>query len=239
MQVLTDFFHRLGNLSELVQWAGLFGIAAIIFSETGLLVGVFLPGDSLLVTAGLFAARGYLNVYALVPLLTAAAILGNSLGYFIGKKSGPRIFNRENSIFFNKKHAIRAAAFFEKHGRKTIVLAQFMPIIRTFSPVIAGVGGMNFRTFITFNIIGAITWIWSMVGIGYFLGTYIPGIDQHIEIVIIVVVFLSILPGIIGSYRGRKARRQAAAIAPEDESVVLEQKVHAAQRSLGAEQTGD
>jgi membrane-associated protein len=239
MQVLTDFFHRLGNLSELVQWAGLFGIAAIIFSETGLLVGVFLPGDSLLVTAGLFAARGYLNVYALVPLLTAAAILGNSLGYYIGKKSGPRIFNRENSIFFNKKHAIRAAAFFEKHGRKTIVLAQFMPIIRTFSPVIAGVGGMNFRTFITFNIIGAITWIWSMVGIGYFLGRYIPGIDQHIEIVIIVVVFLSILPGIIGSYRGRRAKRQAAAVASEDESVVLEQKVHAAQRSLGAEQTGD
>jgi membrane-associated protein len=239
MQVLTDFFHRLGNLSELVQWAGLFGIAAIIFSETGLLVGVFLPGDSLLVTAGLFAARGYLNVYALVPLLTAAAILGNSLGYFIGKKTGPRIFNRENSIFFNKKHAIRAAAFFEKHGRKTIVLAQFMPIIRTFSPVIAGVGGMDYRTFITFNVLGAVAWIWSMVGIGYFLGRYIPGIDQHIEIVIIIVVFLSILPGIIGSYRGRRARQQAAAVASADESVVLAQKVHAAQRNLGAEQTGD
>jgi len=239
MQVLTDFFNRLSNLPELVQWAGLFGIAAIIFSETGLLVGVFLPGDSLLVTAGLLSARGYLNVYTLTPLLTVAAICGNSLGYFIGKKSGPRIFNRENSIFFNKKHAIRAAEFFEKHGRKTIVLAQFMPIIRTFSPVIAGVGGMKFRTFITFNIIGAFVWIWSMVGIGYFLGSYIPGIDQHIEIVIIIVVFISILPGLIGGYRGRRAKRNAATAAAESERIELEQKVHGAQRAMGAEQTGD
>ena len=239
MQLLTDLFNRLSNLPELVQWAGLFGIAAIIFSETGLLVGVFLPGDSLLVTAGLLSARGYLNVYTLVPLLTAAAICGNSVGYFIGKTSGPRIFNRENSLFFNKKHAIRAAEFFEKHGRKTIVLAQFMPIIRTFSPVIAGVGGMNFRTFISFNIIGAFAWIWSMVGIGYFLGSYIPGIDQHIEIVVIIVVFISILPGLIGGYRGRRAKRHAAAAASENEKVELEQKVHGAQRRMGAEQTGD
>ena len=229
MQVLTDLFHRLSNLPELVQWAGLFGIAAIIFSETGLLVGVFLPGDSLLVTAGLLSARGYLNVYTLVPLLTAAAICGNSLGYFIGRTSGPRIFNRENSIFFNKKHAMRAHEFYQKHGRKTIVLAQFMPIIRTFSPVIAGVGGMEFRTFITFNIIGAVVWIWSMVGIGYFLGSYIPGIDQHIEIVVIIVVFISILPGLIGSYRGRRASRNAAAAVAESERLELEsQKVHGA-----------
>ena len=207
MQALADLFHRLNNLPELVQWAGLFGLAAIIFSETGLLVGVFLPGDSLLVTAGLLAARGYLNVYALVPLLTLAAICGNSVGYFIGRTSGPRIFNRENSLFFNKKHAIRAHEFYEKYGRKTIVLAQFMPIIRTFAPVVAGVGGMKFRTFITFNIIGAFFWIWSMVGIGYFLGSYIPGIDQHIEIVVVVVVFISILPGIISWYRGKRAKR--------------------------------
>jgi len=209
MQPITDLFHRLSNLPELVHWAGLFGIAAIIFSETGLLIGVFLPGDSLLVTAGLLSARGYLNVYALVPLLTAAAICGNSVGYFIGRTTGPRIFNRENSFFFNKKHAIRAHEFYEKHGRKTIVLAQFMPIIRTFAPVIAGVGGMKFRVFITFNVIGAVIWIWSMVGIGYFLGSYIPGIDQHIEIVVIIVVFISILPGIISSYRARRARRYA------------------------------
>jgi len=207
MQVIVDLFHRLHNLTELVQWAGIFGLAAIIFSETGLLVGVFLPGDSLLVTAGLLAARGYLNVYALAPLLTVAAICGNSVGYFIGRATGPRIFNRENSLFFNKKHAIRAHEFYAKYGRKTIVLAQFMPIIRTFAPVVAGVGGMKFRQFITFNIIGAVTWIWSMVGIGYFLGSYIPGIDQHIEIVIAIVIFISILPGLISGYRARRAKQ--------------------------------
>ncbi len=207
MQTIADLLHRLNNLPELVQWAGLFGLTAIIFSETGLLIGVFLPGDSLLVTAGLLSARGYLNAYTLTPVLTLAAICGNSVGYFIGRTTGPRIFNRENSLFFNKKHAIRAHEFYEKYGRKTIVLAQFMPIIRTFAPVVAGVGGMKFSTFITFNIIGALFWIWSMVGIGYFLGSYIPGIDQHIEIVVVVVVFISILPGIISWYRGKRAKK--------------------------------
>ena len=211
MQTLTDFFHRLSDLPTLVQWAGLFGIAAIIFSETGLLVGVFLPGDSLLVTAGLFAAKGYLNVYLLAPVLPIAAICGNSLGYFIGRTTGPRIFSRENSLFFNKKHAMRAHDFYEKHGKKTIVLAQFMPVIRTFAPVIAGVGGMSFHTFIAYNVFGALFWIWSMLGIGYFLGNYIPGIDKHIEIVVLVVVFISILPGIISAIRARRAKRYAAA----------------------------
>lgn len=207
MHAITDLFNRLSNLPELVQWAGLFGLAAIIFSETGLLVGVFLPGDSLLVTAGLLAARGYLNIYALAPVLTAAAIIGNSVGYSIGRATGPRVFRRENSLFFNKKHAIRAHEFYEKYGRKTIVLAQFMPVIRTFAPVVAGVAGMKFRQFITFNIIGAFVWIWSMLGIGYFLGSYIPGIDKHIEIVVVIVVFISLLPGLIGGYRAKRARR--------------------------------
>ena len=209
MQPITDFFHRFSNLPELVQWAGLIGLTIIVFSETGLLVGFFLPGDSLLVTAGLLSATGYLNVYELAPILTLAAISGNSLGYFIGRTSGPRIFTRENSLFFNKKHAIRAGEFYAKHGRKTIVLAQFMPIIRTFSPVIAGVGGMKFRTFLSFNVLGAVLWVWSMLGIGYFLGNYIPGVDQHIEIVVIIVVFISLLPGLISGYRSRRARLAA------------------------------
>ena len=211
MQAITDLFHRLSNLPDLVQWAGLFGLAAIVFSETGLLVGVFLPGDSLLVTAGLLAARGYLNVYALAPVLTLAAIFGNSVGYFIGRATGPRVFRRENSLFFNKKHAIRAREFYEKYGHKTIVLAQFMPIIRTFSPVVAGVGGMRLRDFITFNVIGAFCWIWSMLGIGYFLGSYIPGIDKHIEIVVVIVIFISLLPGLISAYRAKRRRRFGAA----------------------------
>src|ERR1700674_4251706 len=187
MQAIVDLYHRFSNLPDLVQWAGLFGLSIIVFSETGLLIGFFLPGDSLLVTAGLLAAHGYLNVYSLAPVLTLAAICGNSLGYFIGRATGPRVFSRENSLFFNKKHAIRAHEFYEKYGRKTIVLAQFMPVIRTFAPVVAGVGGMEFRTFITFNVMGAVLWIWSMNAIGFFLGSYIPGIDKHIEIVVIIV----------------------------------------------------
>jgi membrane-associated protein len=212
MQPISELFHRLSNLHELVQWAGLVGLTAIIFSETGLLVGVFLPGDSLLVTAGLLSASGYLNVYRLAPILLLAAICGNSVGYFIGHTTGPRIFNRENSFFFNKKHAIRAHEFYEKHGRKTIVLAQFMPVIRTFAPVIAGVAGMKFRDFIRFNVLGAVLWVWSMLGIGYFLGNYIPGIDQHIEIVVVIVVFISILPGLISAYRARRSGQSSEGV---------------------------
>jgi len=207
MQAILDLFHRFSDLPDLVQWAGLFGLTLIIFSETGLLIGVFLPGDSLLVTAGLLAARGYLNVYQLAPVLTLAAICGNSLGYFIGRASGPRVFNRENSLFFNKKHAIRAHEFYEKYGRMTIVIAQFMPIIRTFAPVIAGVAGMRFQAFLTYNVLGAVVWVWSMLGIGYFLGNYIPGIDQHIGIVVAIVVFISMLPGLIGGLRARRKSR--------------------------------
>jgi membrane-associated protein len=207
MQAITDFFHRFSNLPDLVQWAGLLGMSIIVFSETGLLIGVFLPGDSLLVTAGLIAARGYLNVYQLAPALTLAAIIGNSLGYFIGRATGPRIFNRENSLFFNKKHAIRAQEFEERYGHMTLVLAQFIPVIRTFSPVIAGVACMKFREFFTYNVLGAVAWVWSMLGIGYFLGNYIPGIDRHIEIVVVIVVFISLLPGLIGSLNARRKRR--------------------------------
>ncbi|MEX2109389.1 MAG: VTT domain-containing protein [Gemmatimonadaceae bacterium] len=210
MQAIADLFQRLSNLPDLVQWAGIFGLAAIIFSETGLLVGFFLPGDSLLVTAGLFAARGYLDIYWLVPTLTIAAICGNTLGYTIGRVSGPRIFNRENSVFFNKKHAMRASRFYAKYGRMTIVLAQFMPILRTFSPVIAGVGGMRLREFMTYNVIGAFAWIWSMLGTGYFLGTYVPNIEKNIGIVIAVVIFVSILPAIVGGLRARRSKHLAA-----------------------------
>jgi membrane-associated protein len=205
MQVISDLLSRLSNLPELVQWAGIFGLAAIVFSETGLLVGFFLPGDSLLVTAGLFAARDYLDIYWLLPALTAAAISGNTLGYLLGRVTGPRIFNRENSLFFNKKHAIRASHFYARYGRKTIVLAQFMPILRTFSPVIAGVAGMPFREFMTFNVIGGFVWIWSMIGTGFFLGTYVPNIEKNIEIVILVVVLVSVIPAIVSSRTGRKS----------------------------------
>lgn len=203
MDQLRELFANLSDLPALIKWAGYFGMTGIVFAETGLLVGLFLPGDSLLVTAGLVAARGLLDVYLLGFLLNIAAILGNSCGYLIGRSTGPRIFTREDSLLFNKKHLFNAQQFYARHGRKTIVLAQFMPIIRTFSPVVAGVGRMPYRQFLMISIVGTILWVWSMLFTGYFLGRYIPGIDKHIEIVVLIVIFVSILPGIISWWRQR------------------------------------
>jgi membrane-associated protein len=215
MHELSDLLHRLRDLPALIQWAGYVGLAIIIFTETGLFFGFFLPGDSLLVTAGLIAsgvleARGVsLNVYELGVLLTAAAILGDNTNYWIGRLTGPRIFTREDSLFFRRKHVERAHAFYERHGAKTVVLARFMPIIRTFAPLVAGVAQMSYRTFLTFSILGGTLWIWSMLFIGYFLGRYIPGVERHVEAVILLVIFVSILPGIISWWRER-GRAQVA-----------------------------
>lgn len=211
MDQLRELFANLSDLPALIKWAGYFGLTAIVFAETGLLVGFFLPGDSLLVTAGLASARGLLNVYWLGLMLNIAAAAGNSLGYWIGRMSGPRIFTREDSLLFSKKNVFRAQEFYARHGRKAIVLAQFMPIIRTFSPVIAGVGQMPYRQFLVISVLGTVIWVWSMLFTGYFLGTYIPGIDKHIEILVLTVVFVSILPAIIGWWRGRKKAAAAAA----------------------------
>lgn len=209
MDQLQQLFANLRDLPALIKWAGYFGLTAIVFSETGLLVGFFLPGDSLLVTAGLLSAKGLFNVYLLGLLVNIAAAVGNSVGYFIGRSTGPKLFTRDDSLLFNKKHAFRAQEFYAKHGRKAIVLAQFMPIIRTFSPVIAGVGQMPYRQFLVISVLGTIFWVWSMLFIGYFLGTYIPGLDKHIEILVLVVVFISILPGIISWYRERRKAQVA------------------------------
>jgi membrane-associated protein len=205
LEFLTEFYHRLRDLPALVQWAGYFGLTLIIFAETGLLVGFFLPGDSLLVTAGLLAADPAfgLNVWLLGAILTVAAIVGDTVGYNVGKTAGPRIFNRENSLFFHKDHLLRAQAFYEKHGGKTIVIARFMPIVRTFAPVVAGVGRMEYRAFLAYNIVGGVLWIWSMLLTGWVLARTVPAVAQHVEKVILVVVFLSILPGIIAWMRER------------------------------------
>lgn len=209
MQTLLDLWHQLTDVRTLVMAAGYVGLTAIIFTETGLLVGFFLPGDSLLVTAGLLASQGLLDVWLMGLLLSVAAIVGDSVGYAIGKATGPRIFTREDSLFFNRKHLQRAHDFYEKHGGKTIIIARFMPIIRTFAPVVAGVGAMEYRRFLMFNVVGGIAWVWSMLLTGYLLGRHIPGIEHHIEKVIILVIFLSILPAIIHWLKERKAAGSA------------------------------
>jgi membrane-associated protein len=204
MHSLLDLFHRIRDVRAIIAWGGYVGLTAIIFAETGLLIGFFLPGDSLIVTAGLLAATtGVFNVFWLGCLLTVASVVGNTVGYGIGKTAGPRLFTREDSVLFNKKHLYRAHEFYERHGGKTIVIARFMPIVRTFVPVVAGMASMDQRRYVLYNIMGGLAWIWSMLFIGYFLGRYIPGVDQHIETVIIIVVLVSLLPGVIGWLRAR------------------------------------
>ncbi len=208
MQFLRDFIDRLRDLPALVQWAGYVGLTLIVFVETGLLLGFFLPGDSLLVTAGLLASQPDfgLNVWLLGGILTVAAIVGDTVGYHIGKVTGPRIFTKQDSLLFNKAHLLKAQAFYDKHGGKTIIIARFMPIVRTFAPVVAGVGQMQYRAFLAYNVIGGVAWVWSMLMTGYILGRTVPGVAKHIEKIILLVIFLSILPGIIGWWRERSKK---------------------------------
>ena len=201
-------------LSEITDWAikvGYVALFGIIFSETGLMLGFFRPGDSLLVTAGLFAARGELDIWILIPLLLVAAISGNTTGYAIGRKAGRPLFDRPQSKIFRRDHLIKTHAFYEKYGGITIILAQFMPFARTFAPVVAGVAEMPYRRFATFNIAGAVLWIPGMTLIGYFLGRTIPGIEKHIEYVIAIVVFASILPMLIKYAQHKMKQRRVAA----------------------------
>ena len=212
VELLSEFFDRLRDLPALVQWAGYVGLTAIIFAETGLLVGFFLPGDSLLVTAGLLAADPSfgLNVWLLGAILMVAAIVGDTVGYHVGKTTGPRIFRREDSLFFHRDHLLRAQAFYDKHGGKTIIIARFMPIVRTFAPVVAGVGQMAYRRFVMYNVVGGVLWIWSMLLTGWVLARTVPGVAKHVEKIILLVVFLSILPGLIAWWRERQAKARSA-----------------------------
>jgi membrane-associated protein len=205
MDWLIELFHQLTDVRQLIIWGGYIGLIIIIFSETGLLAGFFLPGDSLLVTAGLFAAKGDLDIVLLNLFLIPAAVIGDATGYLIGKRAGRALYSRPNSRFFKRQHLLKAKAFYDKHGGKTIILARFVPIIRTFAPTVAGAAEMRYRDFASFNVIGGVSWIASMTLLGYFLGTAIPDIDRHIHIVIVVVVFLSILPAIIEFLRERRA----------------------------------
>ena len=184
-------------------------MSLIVFAETGLLIGFFLPGDSLLVTAGLFAANGQLNIVWLNLALIAAAILGDATGYWIGYRAGKAIYSRPDSFFFRKKHLMAAHDFYEKHGGKTIIIARFMPIIRTFAPVVAGAGTMSYSRFATYNVVGGIGWVASMTLTGYFLGKAVPDLDEHLHLVVAVVIFLSLLPGIIAYLKARLQKNKA------------------------------
>ena len=193
-------------LDDLIRWGGYLVLVAIVFTETGLLVGFFLPGDSLLITAGLVAASGGLNIWWLNVLLIVAAVSGDSVGYAIGARIGPRLFTREKSLLFNPAHVERTRRFYARHGAKTIVIARFVPIIRTFAPVVAGVGTMAYRRFLVYNVAGGVGWVTSMTWAGYLLGRAIPNIGEYVHVVVVIVIVLSVIPIVVEIVRERRRR---------------------------------
>src|SRR5262245_30390996 len=203
-----------------VMWAAFVAVNAVIFTETGLLIGFLLPGDSLLVVTGIVARSAEWPVVPLTVSLCLAAIIGDTVGYAIGAKAGPAIFNRPSSRFFKRDHLLAAKAYYEKHGGKTIIIARFIPLIRTFVPVVAGAAKMNYRAFLSFNVFGGIGWIVSMILVGYMLDPLLRQllgpefeIAKHIDKVVVIVVFLSILPLLSKTFhhvRKRRAQQKAA-----------------------------
>jgi len=214
LEWVPEAFHILTDVQGLISWGGLTLICVIVFVETGLFVGFFLPGDSLLVTAGIFAAAGYIDLPLLLLLGSICAVAGDQVGYFIGRKAGKALYSRPDSRFLKRKHLERTRAFYEKYGAKTIVLARFVPIVRTFAPAVAGAAEMNYRRFVTFNVCGGVLWIFSTTLLGYSLGAVIPDIQRYIHWVIVVVIILSILPAIVEILRARRHSARSGAIHP-------------------------
>jgi len=178
----------------IIKAVGVIGIILIVFAETGLFFGFFLPGDSLIFTAGIFASQGFFSIQILLIGCIIAAILGDSVGYWSGKKYGRKLFDRDNGFFFKKQRLYDAEIFYEKHGKSTIIIARFVPIIRTFAPIVAGIGSMSYPTFISYNIFGGIFWVSGMLLLGYFLGGLIPNPDTYIIPIAFVIVLLSFIP---------------------------------------------
>ena len=194
------------DLASFIQAVGLLGIFAIIFAESGLLVGFFLPGDSLLFTAGFLAAQGFLNIWVLLAGCFLAAVLGDNVGYAFGYRVGPRIFRREQSLLFNPRNLERAQRFYEVYGGMAIVLSRFIPAIRTFAPILAGVGTMRYPAFVVYNMLGAGLWAIGMPLAGYWLGTAVPGVDRYLLPIIAAVIVLSSVPALAAIFRDPERR---------------------------------
>ncbi len=206
LETIRQLLHRIYDVQGLIQWGGPLLVCVIVFIETGFFAGFFLPGDSLLVTAGIFAAAGKISLSALVVPVTLCAILGDQIGYWIGRAAGASLYKREDSLIFRRSHLQRAHEFFEKYGGKAVILARFVPIIRTFCPPVAGAARMPYHRYVTFDICGGIFWASGLILLSYSLGRTIPNITERIHYVIAVVILLSILPPIIGLLRSRRGR---------------------------------
>lgn len=195
------------NLVKLIETVGYFGLFFIIFAESGLFFGFFFPGDSLLLTAGLLASRGVLDIRILMPLLFVAAVLGDNVGYWFGAKTGPRIFTRPSSFLFRRENLLKARAFYEKHGGKTITLARWLPVIRTFAPIVAGAAGMQYRRFVLFNLLGGALWAMGMPLLGYALGLWfgsIEGVDKYFTLLVLLFFFIPGIPALLHLWRDNR-----------------------------------
>lgn len=193
-----------GDLVNLIKTVGYVGLFFIVFAESGLLFGFFLPGDSLLFTAGFLASQGYLDFYLAFFLVFLAAVMGDSVGYAFGKIVGPKIFKKEDSFFFRKENITKAQVFYEKYGAKTIVMARFLPIVRTFAPIVAGIGRMDYKKFLFYNIAGGFIWSFGLMASSYYLGKVIPNMDKYLLPIILLIIFLSILPTLIHIIREKR-----------------------------------
>lgn len=181
-------------LPALIMSIGYIGLFGIVFVESGLFIGFFLPGDSLLFTAGLLASQGYLNIYITIVVIAVAAVLGDNVGYAFGSRVGRRIFEKKDSFFFNQNNLVKAENFYEKYGSATIILARFVPIVRTFAPIVAGMSKMSYKKFVVNNIVGGLLWTFSMTLAGFFLVRIFPGIENHLTLVVVIIIIISILP---------------------------------------------
>ncbi len=200
------------ELSEFLLTAGYVGIFSVIFAETGLFLGFFLPGDSLLFVAGLLASDGTLSLPVLLAIVFCAAMLGNSVGYAFGRRVGLALFKREDTLLFKKSHVRKAEEFFNQYGAKTIVLARFMPIVRTFAPILAGVGKMDFKEFMLFNVIGAFLWSFGLLLGGFFLGRVVPDIDRYILPIVIGIIIVSFMPGVFKYFQEKRRMEQKKSV---------------------------
>lgn len=207
--LISSLLHPTVALQSIGTVGGYIVMTAIIFAECGLLVGFFLPGDSLLFTAGVLASQGLFNVWILMPLLLVAAIVGVSVGYIVGARWGRRLFERPDSRFFKQDNLMKAETFYEKHGGKAIILTRFIPVIRTFVPVVAGIGRMSYPKLMLYNIVGGVIWVVGLVGAGFWLGEKVSNIDKYLLPIIAIIIFLSILPGLIAMLKTPERRRGA------------------------------
>lgn len=215
IETIKHLLMQLYNVRGLIEWGGTLMICGIIFAETGLFIGFFLPGDSLLVTAGVFAGAGHLKLAWLLSTVALCAIAGDQVGYWIGRKAGEGLYRREDSLIFKKRHLQEAHKFYEKHGAKTVIIARFIPIIRTFCPPVAGAAKMTYQKYLAYDIVGGFLWVWGMTLLGYTLGRTVPNIDKRIQYVIAGVVVLSFMPAVYHAWKSRSRRKSSAAVAED------------------------